>query len=273
MRTLTAAAAALALACAQACDPDAGDAPARYDPSTFTAADEEAIAKALERERYRDESVVVIAPEADRFTDGAYDYLRPVLRELVDQPAVTRRDSFAWDLWLVLDDDPHAYTLPGGRIVLHTGLLHALADEAELAGVLAREIALAEIGAAMAALDREVDDNVTLGDMIVGTPVPLDALVARLPHLAYDPADVARADSLAALLLCPGDREELAVGTALGRVGDLGPGSRYEAARPLPDGTSRGAWAAAWGARVSACGGPDSLYAARYRAAVGAYVP
>ena len=244
------------------------DPEARYDPTTFTAADEEAIAKAIEREQYRDETLSLVAPEAGTFTDGAYDYMRPLLRSLTEQPVVSRRDSFGWDVRIVLDDAHHAYTLPGGRIVLFSGLLYELRDEAEFVGLLAREVALAEQGAAMAALDRQVHDNTTLGDMIVGAPVPLDDVIAGLPELTYTAEEVRRADSLVAELICSTAYDPLAWGQAIKRLRD---DTRYHRARPL-DGGGPPPWAPAWGQRVAECAG-DSLYATRYRAELEAHVP
>jgi len=124
----------------------------RINPQTFDASDEAAIGRRLSNESWRNENVTRITPDNGEFTDGVFYYLRPLLEGILDQPYVTRRDSFDWDIHIVLDQQPHAYTLPGGQIILHTGLLHQLENEAECVGILAREVALAEIGAPMAAL-------------------------------------------------------------------------------------------------------------------------
>lgn len=237
----------------------------RINPKTFDAADEAAIGRRLGAELWRDADLVLLEPEAGSFTDGAYRYLAPLLSGLTEQGHVTRRDSFAWAVTLVLDEDPRAYTLPGGQIYVHTGLLYALDNEAELVGVLAREIALAEQGAAMAALDRQVEDNVTLGDLILGNVVPLDHVVQALPAMSYTAEELGRADSLAARLVCQSDYEERALATATAR---LAAGTSYGEARPLPLG-----WRADFESRVGACPGADSLYVRRYRATLRTYVP
>ena len=264
--TLRAAArgAALLLVGLAACRPPS-DEVIRINPKSFDAADEAAIARRLVSESWRNENVAVIEPDRGEFTDGAYHYLRPLVTSLVQQGAVTRRDSFAWEVHLVLDAEPHAYTLPGGQIVVHTGLLVDLADEAECVGILAREVALAETGAAMAALDRQVEDNVTLGDMILGNLVPLDHVIEALPTLRYTPAEVAAADSLAALLVCDTDYEERGLTRAATGFDEL---AAYHEARPTDL-----AWAARFDADVAACPGADSLYAARYREMVARFVP
>ena len=237
----------------------------RIKPTSFTAEDEAAIGRRLASESWRNENVAVIEPDRGEFTDGVYHFLRPLVRGLVAQPAVTRRDSFEWEVHVVLDREPHAYTLPGGQIVLHTGLLNGITSEAECVGILAREIALAESGAAMAALDRQVDDNVTLGDMILGNLVPLDHIIEALPQLAYTAEEMRVADSLAAELVCPSDYEERGLPMAVGKFeGEV----MYNIARPAEP-----AWTSRFEARVAECPGADSLYARRYRRMLSAHVP
>ena len=255
---------ALLLALAGGCRHDDGGL-IRINPKSFDAADEAAIGRRLLSESWRNEGLNIIEADNGAFTDQAYVYLRGLTRALVEQGGVTRRDSFEWDVTLVLDEAAHAYVLPGGKLVLHTGLLHALDNEAECVGILAREIALAEQGAAMSALDRQVDDNVTLGDIILGNVVPLDHIVEALPQLTYTTAEVARADSLAARLVCPSDYEERALPQAVQRLGADTP---YRMARVPTD-----TWASTFESRVSECVGADSLYRVRYQGVLERSVP
>ncbi len=48
--------------------------------------------------------------------------------------------DFEYRFYVVEDKTPNAFTIPGGRIYVHTGLLSLSSDESELAGVLAHEI-------------------------------------------------------------------------------------------------------------------------------------
>lgn len=47
---------------------------------------------------------------------------------------------FDFDFYVVRDDSPNAFTIPGGKIYVHTGLLKFASDDDELAGVIAHEI-------------------------------------------------------------------------------------------------------------------------------------
>lgn len=51
------------------------------------------------------------------------------------------RDEFTYEFNIVEDPTPNAFALPGGKIFFHTGMLQLMDSEAELAGVLAHEIA------------------------------------------------------------------------------------------------------------------------------------
>ena len=51
------------------------------------------------------------------------------------------RDEFEYEFYIVEDPTPNAFALPGGKIFFHTGMLQLMDSEAELAGVMAHEIA------------------------------------------------------------------------------------------------------------------------------------
>ena len=51
------------------------------------------------------------------------------------------RNEFEYEFYIVEDPTPNAFALPGGKIFFHTGMLQLMDSEAELAGVLAHEIA------------------------------------------------------------------------------------------------------------------------------------
>ena len=187
-------------------------------------------------------------------------------RPLVQQEQVTRRDSFAWSIHLVLDTAVHAYTLPGGHLVINTGLLHALPHEAACVGFLAREVALAQTGAAMAAFDRAIEDNSQLGDLMLGNPMPdLRELIKLAPTVNYTRAELSRADSLAATLVCMSDYHQEAFIEA---VGHFSAQSHYLHARP-----AQPSWRQLFNERVQPCEGADSLYIEPYQVMLRQAVP
>jgi beta-barrel assembly-enhancing protease len=54
--------------------------------------------------------------------------------------AVTGRDDFKYEFYVIMDDRLNAFALPGGKIFVHAGAIMKTDSEAELAGLLAHEI-------------------------------------------------------------------------------------------------------------------------------------
>ncbi len=240
----------------------------RINPQTFSAVDETLIGDALFADvtSWRNENIAVLAADEGAFTDAAYAYLRPLLQELVNLDHVTRRDSLHWSIHLVLDTAVHAYTLPGGHLVVHTGLLHALDHEAACVGILAREVAIAESGAAMAAFDRVIEDNVELGNLILGNETQaLGELIRLAPTVSYTSDELAAADSLAARIICTSNYLHEALPEAVAGFEAL---AAYREARP-----ARASWRQTFNSRVSECVGTDSLYVQRYKSILRLAVP
>jgi predicted Zn-dependent protease len=66
------------------------------------------------------------------------DYLDGIGQRLAN---LAGRDEFDYDFYWLDDDSLNAFALPGGKIFIHTGALMKTHSEAELAGLLAHEIA------------------------------------------------------------------------------------------------------------------------------------
>lgn len=69
---------------------------------------------------------------------GINDYIRKIGRRLASQP---QAGDFPYSFEVVADESINAFALPGGPAFVHTGLILAAENEAQLAGVLAHEIA------------------------------------------------------------------------------------------------------------------------------------
>ncbi|NJN75525.1 MAG: M48 family metalloprotease [Synechococcaceae cyanobacterium RL_1_2] len=66
------------------------------------------------------------------------DYVSAIGQQLA---AVAGRDEFEYQFFVVLDENVNAFALPGGKVFVNTGAIAATNSEAELAGLLAHEIA------------------------------------------------------------------------------------------------------------------------------------
>ena len=81
-------------------------------------------------EQIAKEYVIVDNPELSRYVEN-------LARKLWTQPEA---DKYPYSMRVVHDDTINAFALPGGPMFVHTGLIKAAENEAQLAGVLAHEI-------------------------------------------------------------------------------------------------------------------------------------
>jgi len=84
----------------------------------------------------------MVSDQADEELDivgdpALQDYIAELGRRLASD---VRTGPFPYTFALVRDDSINAFALPGGPIYIHTGLVAAAANEAQLAGVMAHEI-------------------------------------------------------------------------------------------------------------------------------------
>ncbi len=64
-----------------------------------------------------------------------------VERYMADNNLSSRLNGYKWDFNLVEDDQVNAWCMPGGKVVVYTGILPVTKDEAGLAVVMGHEIA------------------------------------------------------------------------------------------------------------------------------------
>jgi predicted Zn-dependent protease len=85
---------------------------------------------------------------------AAYDQVQRVAGRI---EAVAGRDkpAFVWKVTLLRKDEANAYCLPGGKIVVYTGILPLIGNDAGLATVLGHEVAHATAEHAAESIERE----------------------------------------------------------------------------------------------------------------------
>ncbi len=80
----------------------------------------------------------------------AYDAVRSIVATL------TRESRFHYEVHIAQDAAPNAFAMPGGIIVVHTGLIAATSRAEELAGVLAHEVQHVELRHSLRGLIKEM---------------------------------------------------------------------------------------------------------------------
>jgi beta-barrel assembly-enhancing protease len=76
---------------------------------------------------------------------AAYTYLENMMEEVLASDEILYRDEFEWKITIIDDDEMlNAFAAPGGYLYFYTGLMRFLDNDAQLAGVMAHEIAHAD---------------------------------------------------------------------------------------------------------------------------------
>lgn len=116
-----------------------------------------------------DPMVVMVRKIGDRLADAATKYLN-------ENGAADRVKDFAWEFNVVDDPTVNAWCMPGGKVVVYTGLLPVTKDEGGLALVMGHEIAHA--------IARHGNERMSQAIAMQGAGVTLQALTSENPSTA-----------------------------------------------------------------------------------------
>lgn len=72
---------------------------------------------------------------------NVYAYFNSMMSEILQSDEFNYRDEFEWSITIINKDVMNAFAVPGGRIYFYTGLVKYLENSAQVAGVLAHEMA------------------------------------------------------------------------------------------------------------------------------------
>jgi len=88
--------------------------------------------------------------------------------------AAANRPDFNWEFTLVEDKAMNAFCLPGGKVVVYTGILKAARNDAQLATVMSHEVAhaLARHGAERVSSSKVQQGVQLLGNVVLATTAP-----------------------------------------------------------------------------------------------------
>ncbi len=92
------------------------------------------------------DSLVLSSPEDyniidENFYGDAYSYMYNIMNKILASGHLNRKDYFDWTIRIIDEDVLNAFAAPGGYLYFYTGLMVYLDNEAQLAGVMAHEIA------------------------------------------------------------------------------------------------------------------------------------
>ena len=140
-------------------------------------------------------------------TLGARDCPDPSAKKYVEglaQPLLDAAQPLAFEMRFRVVDDPavNAFALPGGFVVVNSGLLEAAESGEEIAGVLGHEIQHALLRHGTRRILREMGGSIALSILFGGSDLQSYAEVgSRLTGLDYDRAEESEADREGVALL------------------------------------------------------------------------
>jgi Zn-dependent protease with chaperone function len=141
----------------------------------------------------------------------AYDYLRRLVREVVENEEIQYADTFVYDSVKIInrDDVLNAFCAPGGFIYVYTGLIKYLDAEDHLAGVLGHEIAHAERRHSSLRLQKDFGRQAIVSFVALTSPFLGDVVAAeilrQLTSLSYSRGQEAEADAMSVRYLAGSD--------------------------------------------------------------------
>lgn len=134
-----------------------------------------------------------------------YSYLYKVRDKILITGKVKHKADFQWRLRVIKNDSiMNAFCTPGGYIYIYTGILRFLDNEAEFAGVLAHEIAHADLRHSTRQMTKIYGIQVLL-QIIAGDRQMIKEVTAGIINLKFSREHETEADYNSVMYLCPTD--------------------------------------------------------------------
>jgi predicted Zn-dependent protease len=177
-----------------------------------------------------------------------YQRVQTISRKLIPQTGVFRPDApqWQWEVNVQTTDDVNAYCMPGGKIMVYTGLIEQLhATDAELAAVIGHEISHALREHSRERISRAYAEQLALAGIAVATGASeglmqlasqVSAVTFQLPHSREQEAE---ADRIGLELMARAGYDPNAAVALWQKMGKLSSGGPPEFLSTHPSGESR----------------------------------
>jgi predicted Zn-dependent protease len=177
-----------------------------------------------------------------------YQRIQTITRRLIPQTGVFRSDApqWNWEVNVQTTKDVNAYCMPGGKIMVYTGLVDALsATDAELAAVIGHEIAHALREHSRERISRAYAEQLALAGLAVATGASettmqlasqVSAVTFTLPHSREQEAE---ADRIGLELMARAGYDPNSAVVLWQKMSKLGGGGPPEFLSTHPSGESR----------------------------------
>ena len=141
--------------------------PSLGDGSEISLGEERRLGDSIMREILRDPDVID-DPVLAEYVGGIWQRLREAAK-LRGELSPDLEEQFAWEMMLIRDKSVNAFALPGGYMGVHLGLIGVVANQDELASVLAHELShITQRHIARMLTQQQRQSPLMIGSMILG---------------------------------------------------------------------------------------------------------
>ena len=168
----------------------------------FTIEQEQELGRQVKQEIESNPSEYPLLPEQGN--EQIYQYIRSLRDYILNSGQLAHRNDFAWEVKIIKDDETlNAFCTPGGYIYVYSGLIKFLDNESELLGVLAHEIAHADLRHSTRQLTKIYGLQVLVA-IATGKSEPglVEQIALGLASLKFSRSHESEADANSVLYLC-----------------------------------------------------------------------
>ena len=127
-----------------------------------------------------------------------YNYVQGIRDQILQSDDVKYKDEFPYNVTIIDNDSVlNAFAVPGGHIFVYTGLIKFLDSESELAGVMAHEIAHAELRHSVEQMGARLGTGLLISLVFGGDYGQILDMGAQMLFLKFSRGDEAEADEYA----------------------------------------------------------------------------
>ncbi|HNY03431.1 MAG TPA: M48 family metalloprotease [Bacteroidales bacterium] len=194
-----------------ACKKDGGTFPL----TIFTVEDDIALGKQVDQEIMGNPSEYPILDSVQN--PVAYQHLYRIRNQILAGGKLTHAADFTWKCRIIRNDTViNAFCVPGGNMYFYTGIIKLLDNEAQFAGVMAHEMAHADLRHTSEMLTIQYGESLLLSLILGSNPSQLAELAAALAqglgNLAYSRSHEYEADAAAVRYLYPTQYDAASLG-------------------------------------------------------------
>ncbi|MDR2963040.1 MAG: M48 family metalloprotease [Bacteroidales bacterium] len=118
--------------------------------------------------------------------EKAYQYVENIMYSILESKDVNHKKDFDWELTIINKNVLNAFASPGGKLFFYTGFLKYAESEAELAGVMAHEIAHSDRRHSTNTMTKSLGISVLIQIALGKDPGTLGSLVGALAQNGMD---------------------------------------------------------------------------------------